>query len=276
MNKCGGNMKKLLSVLNLNFKYTDDYILENLQFDIEENTYNAVLAPNNGGKTTLIRILTGILQSNDNVCIDEVLLNKKNLKKYSLMIGSFFFNDKINFLFEDVMSELVFGLENLCYSRKKIEKRLKEVIKIFNIDSILNKKTYELTDFEKVKVGIASSLMHEPKLLLLDDIYENLSYFEYLEVTKSLKKYISSYGLTVLYTTSFLDNCLECDKILLLNNKKIELSDGIDTFLSKDNMLARLGINISTMLDMSLKLKFYGLTDKILMSSKDMVDELWK
>lgn len=150
------------------------------------------------------------------------------------------------------------------------------MIKIFKIESLVDKRIDELTFFEKLKVGIVSALMHEPKLLLLDDIFEDVSYSQYIEITNMLKKYMKTSDLTILYTTTHLDNCLEADDIFLLNEGKIALSGDVNKFLSKDNLLSRIGINISTMLDMSLKLKFYGLTDKILKNPKEMVDELWK
>lgn len=269
-------MEFLLSVSNVNFKYSENMIFEDLTFNVQKNTYNALLGPNNSGKTTLMRIITGVLQSNNSVSVDQVLLNKKNLKEYSLLLGSFFINDDINYLFEDVTSELVFSLENLCYSRKEIYKRLNYMIKCFKIESLIDKRIDELTVFEKLKVGIVSALMHEPKLLLLDDIFEDVSYSQYIEITNMLKKYMKTSDLTILYTTTHLDNCLEADDIFLLNEGKIALCGDVNKFLSKDNLLSRIGINISTMLDMSLKLKFYGLTDKILKNPKEMVDELWK
>lgn len=269
-------MEKILDISNLKFEYSNNIIFNDLTFSIQKNTYNALLGCNNSGKTTLIRIITGILQSNDSVSVDNILLNKRNLKKYSLLIGSFFLNDNVNFLFENVISELVFSLENLCYSKKEIDKRLNYMLKVFKIENLIDKKITELTDFEKVKVGIASALMHEPKILLLDDVFEMLDYSQYLEITKIIRKYMISSDLTVLYTTINLDNCLEADNILLIDEKKIALSGGVDKFLAKDNFLSRIGINISDMLDMSLKLKFYGLIDKILKTPKEMVDELWK
>ena len=276
MRKCGGIMQNLLSVSNLNFRYLDNTVFDGLTFNIQRNTYNALLGGNNCGKTTLIRIITGILQSNNNVSVDGIFLNKYNLKKYSLLIGSFFINDDINFLFEDVLSELVFSVENLCYSRKNIKKRLDFMTSIFKIESILDKKINQISQFEKIKVGIVSSLMHNPKLLLLDDVFDQLDYSQYLEITKMLKQYMKSSELTILYTTTCLDNCLEADNVLLINEKKISLEGNVEMFLSKDNMLSRLGIKISTMLDMSLKLRFYELTDKIIKNPKEMVDELWK
>lgn len=269
-------MQKILDVSSLNFKYTGDYIFRDLHFSTDENTFNAVLGSDNSGKTTLMRILTGILRSNNNIIIDGISLNKKNLNKYSLLIGSFFFEDNIKFLFEDVMSELVFGLENLCYPKKDIDKRLKEIAKIFDIQKLIYKKIIDLSEFEQVKVGIASSLMHNPKVIFLDGVFDNLSYSEYLKLIKILNKYRLEFGLTILYTTNKLDNCLQADNIFLLDDKKINLCGDIDEFLSKDNMLVKLGINISPLLDMSLKLRFYDLTNKILMSPKEVVDELWK
>ena len=114
----------ILKIENLNFSYSENVIFNDLSFSIEENSINAIIGTNSSGKTTLIKILCGILFSNNNIKLDNIKLNKKNIKEYSKKIGVCLFD---NFLFDDVISELVFSLENLNFSNREIDERLKEV-----------------------------------------------------------------------------------------------------------------------------------------------------
>ncbi|MGN1001102.1 MAG: ATP-binding cassette domain-containing protein [Bacilli bacterium] len=269
-------MAGILSVKNLYYSYDDELIFNNLSFFIEKNTINGIIGPNKCGKTTLIRILCGILRSQDNVCVDNIPLTKENLREYSLKIGSVFFKDSNKFLCEDVVNELIFSLENLCFSKSEINIRLKEILDIFDINDIKKKKIKELSKFEQVKVALASSLIHRPKVLLVDDIFDEISYQEYCEIISIIRKFIENYEMSVLFTTNNLEKILLCDKVMFINDKKIELEGNVNQILEHDNILAREGMNIPLMIDLSLKLKFYNLVDDVIMDVSGMVEELWK
>ena len=145
-------MMDILKIENLNFSYSNRVIFDDLSFSLKEKTVNSVLGTNSSGKTTLIKLLSGILVCNKSIQLDNLDLTKKKFKEYSKLIGVCFYN---NFLFEDVISELVFSLENLNHSQKDIKNRMEEVSSFFKIKKLLNKKINQLTELEKVKVAIA-------------------------------------------------------------------------------------------------------------------------
>ena len=116
-------MDKILEVNELNHSFKNKTIFNNLQFSIKKSTTNLILGPNACGKTTLIRLLCGIFKSKNNVTVNNVVLNKNNLNDYLLSIGVVFFDDQNKFLFDKVIDELSFPLENLNYSRKSIKCR---------------------------------------------------------------------------------------------------------------------------------------------------------
>lgn len=266
-------MMDVLKVDNLNYEYSNVKIFDNLSFSLKNDTLNAIIGTNSSGKTTLIKLISGILASNENIELDGISLTRKNLKEYSVKVGIGFCN---KFLFEDVLSELIFTLENLNFSSKEIRERLKEFTTLFEFKNFRNKKINDLSTLDKVKVTLISSMIHLPKLVLLDDVFEELTYDEYIEICNYLKIAIEKYNLTILYTTNNLDKCLSADYILFINNSKIVLEGNIEKILNHDNDLSKNGIMIPTMIDLSLKLKFYGLVDKVIMDVESLVDTLWK
>lgn len=266
-------MMDILKIENLNFSYSDRVIFDKLSFSLKEKTINSILGTNSSGKTTLIKLLSGILVCNKSIQLDNLDLTKRTFREYSKLIGVCFYN---NFLFEDVVSELVFSLENLNYSDKDIKKRMEETSSLFEIKKLLNKKLNQLTELEKVKVAIASTIMHQPKIIFLDDIFENLKYEEYVEVSKCLNKIIQKYNITVLYTTNKLENCLLSDNVVFMDEGNIILHDTVEEILKKDNTLAKNGLIMPIMVDLSLKLQFYGLVDEVIMDVEGMVDKLWQ
>lgn len=263
----------ILSVNNLNFKYFDKVIFNNFSFDLKEGTINVVLGTNSSGKTTLVKILSGMLKFDGTIQIHDQMLSKKNIKKYSRLIGVSFYN---KFLFQDVISELVFSLENLNFSSEEIKKRLNKICNILEMHDIKNRKISSLSNFEKAKVILASTIIHEPKLIILDELFDELTYNEYCIINDYIKKLIKEYNVTFLYTTNNLDKCLHADCIFFINKGNLILNGKVDYILEHDNTLSKEGIFIPTMIDLSLKLKFYGLVDRIIMDNESLVDILWK
>ena len=267
-------MENVLEINNLNFTYKKDYIFEDLQFSIKKEQLTLILGSCSCGKTTLIRLITGLLPSNDKIVLNGISLNKKNLKEYLLNFGVVFYDDNYLFLSETVINELTFPLENLLYPKKEIIDRVNEVSKLFQLDNCLNKNISTLTTFEKVKVLIATSIMHRPKVIFLDNILKDLSNNEInklFTVLNKIKKEIS-----IVITSSSLDNILNFDKVLVIGNKKILLNGSPKEVLMQDNELTKLGLAIPPMIDLSLKLNFYGVLDDVITDVDRMVDTLWK
>lgn len=269
-------MDEILSIKNLKYSYKDTLIFDDLSLSIRKKTVNAIIGPNNCGKTTLIKLFAGFLSQNNCIYFDKQMITRNNFQQYSLNVSVMLCNNKNNFLFEDVISELVFSVENLGWERKKIKKRLNEVSTLFHINKLLDKKIKELSNMELAKLNFASALMHNPKIIFMDNIFDFLSNNEYIELMKILDDVVSKEEITVVYTTNNLNYILYSDNVFVINDKKLYLSGTVGEILEHDNLLAKIGIEISVMIDMSLKLKFYQLLNEIEIDPRKLVDILWK
>ena len=263
-------------VNNIDFSYDENCILENLNFYLEKNTINFVIGSNNCGKTTLIKLLSGVLPSFNCIKIDNVLLNHKNLNKYVKMMGVGLFENTNQFLFDSVLKELMFPLENLLLTRNKINQRIDEVLDLLNVKSLKYKNIVDLTDFEKVKLIIGLSIIHKPKIIFLDNPYLGLNKKESNIINRLLKLICKKEGISCLVTTNDLENILIADRVVVLDNKSILLDDKPYDILKQDNKLVRAGIVMPVMIDLSIKLSEYGLLDRIILDTDRMVDTLWK
>lgn len=263
------------SVDKLNFNYNNKQILNDITFKIKVPSLISVVGPNNSGKTTLIKCLSGVLPTEDVISIDDTLLSKKTIRKYSRSVGEVFSGDVKQFLFSRVLDEITFPLCNLNYSKKKIKDQAKYISKLLFIESILNKSTGELTKLEKIKVLIATNIIHHPKVLLLDDILVGLSRDEKENILLLLKRVIREMQIIVFMTTSNLEDAIYSDALLILDQGTIRYSGRLSDILEHDNALTKMGIEIPIMMDMSLKLKFYNLLNQVILNEKEMVDALW-
>ncbi len=263
-----------MEINDLDFTYQGDLLFQNLHFSIKKEEITLILGPCCCGKTTLIRLLTGLLPSKGIIKIDDVVLNKKNLKAYMLQLGVVFFDDHYLFLTENVLDELSFPLENLAYSKHDIFARIKEVAKIFKLENILNKRINELNNYEKVRVLIATVYVHNPKIIFLDNILKNLTLKEVDNLMTILNKIKKNTSIVI--TSSNMEHILKFDHVLVIGNKQIIIDGKPKEVLSQDNELSKLGLTIPPMIDLSLKLQFYGVLDDIIVDVDRMVETLWK
>ena len=152
--------------------------------------------------------------------------------------------------------------------------RINEVSKLLEIQNCIDKKTGELTIFEQVKVLIGMSIMHNPKVIFLDNALSKLTNNEVKKLFKLLDRIKTN--TTICITSSDMEHILSFDNVIVINEGKTLFNDIPNNVLQHDNELARSGFYIPPMIDLSLKLSFYGLVDEIIVDVDRMVDTLWK
>ena len=124
----------------------------NMDLFIENKHFISIIGSNKCGKTTLFKILTGIIPTNNVVSIDNLFLNKKNVNEYIKKIGVVFKANNNLFLYSKVSDELEYSLLNLNYNSPYRKKCINEIIKHFNFEKdILEKEINDLTFYEKQK-----------------------------------------------------------------------------------------------------------------------------
>lgn len=265
----------MLNINKLSYSYDDKEVLKNISFKVKMPSLVSVIGSNNCGKTTLIKCLSGVMPINESVSIDEIILNRKNIKKYSRCIGVVFSLDQNQFLFNKVLDEITFPLANLNYKKGMMRRSITDVVNLLFMDDIINKDISELTQVEKIKVLLAVSIVYRPKVLLLDDIFTCLNEEDKERILLILKRVVREFEMIIISTSSSLSDCIYSDAILVLDDGKVKYSGNLDDILKHDNDLTKLGIDIPVMVDMSLKLQFYDLLDKVILNAEEMVDELW-
>lgn len=266
----------LLNVESLGIGF-DRKIIDDLSFEIYGNNMVAFLCPNGQGKSTFIKALSGYVPHNEGkIVLDGIRLTKRNLKKYMLKIGAVYENIDEQFLTNAVVSEIRFPLIHLCYDRDLINERVQFVSEIVKVDKILHKEISSLSMFDKIKVLIATSIAHFPKLLLLDDVFRFLNKRDKDELFKILNSIREELNISILFTTSSIDDVIDLDNILVFADKNKKLYGDFKEIVIQDNELAKIGLEIPIMIDLSRKLQFYDLLDDIYYDVDVVVNKLWK
>lgn len=266
--------RSIIKVKSMSFKYDNNYIFKDFDLDIEPESFVCIIGKNGSGKSTLAKILIGLYQAYGYITIDGYLLNNFHLKKIRRAFSVCFDNADDHFIGETVKDDLAFSLENLEYSKEEIESSISNIAKKFKLEAILEKAPDELNNSEKEKVAIASSLIHNPKILLLDESIHKLTASDKKLVFKTLKEYQKEQKLTIILITHNLEDTLYSDRIIVLDKGKI-VEDNTKEEIYKDDKLERLGFKLPFIVKLSHNLMLYNLIDKIYFEEKELVDKLW-
>lgn len=264
-------MNYIIEINNLNYLDFKDFNLK-----IQKHSYTSIVGSVKSGKTTLVKIITGLIET-DNVCkCNEIFFNKDNTYSYLKNIGVVSCVNKNSFLFETVREELSYPLINLGYPQFIVNRIIYDKLEEFNLLSIIDKKIESLNVNIKQKLLFVTSLLHKPKLLIIDEGFMLLNDKDKKEVYNYLKKMVDNKNLSVINFTKDLNEGIISDFLVLLDKFSVKKSGSPMELLDDDQLFYECGLEVPFMVDLSIKLKMYNLIDKIYLDMEDMVNEIWK
>lgn len=262
-------MSSILKISNLNYKS----IFKDLNVTLEKNTINLLTGSNKCGKTTFIRILSGEIEFPNTCFYRNKDITKMKSLEFSNTFSSIIFNGNFSFVFNTLEEEIISKLDktNLSISERKMKYR--NLLKIFNLKEEVNENVNNLSFFEKIKALILLNLLHTPSVLLLDNLVDDLSDDEVLEIINILKKIG---GMTVIITSNSINVAPFFDNVYVIEKGTLLLSGNPLDVLKEDSTLNKIGLNLPFVVDLSIKLKYYDLVDNIELDVNRMVNKLWK
>ena len=205
----------MIKVRNLSFSYNaNDEALRDVSLEISKGSWVSILGHNGSGKSTLSKCLVGLLSpSAGEIHIDDMLLNNENLPKIRRMMGIVFQNPEIQLFSSTVEDELIFGAENLCIEKDEIEKRLKEILTLTGIEDLRLQNPGKLSGGEQQLVAIASVLMMDPEILLLDEVMSWVDKNNRIKI-KSILTDLKNKGKTIVMVDHIDENIEFADRII--------------------------------------------------------------
>jgi len=208
--------KKKISKNKIIKFYADD----DISFTAEEGEIVGILGPNGAGKTTLLRILAGIMEPTSG----KVLIDGKSYKKDELDIKK-----KITFLsgntklYKDMSPVELLKLCGNYYDvdGKKLDKRINEIIKHFDMEKFKHQKISDLSTGQNQRTSIARCVVHDPKYYILDEATSGLDIIS-SQVILDFVKEEKNKGKCILYSTHYMEEAENiCDKVILIHKGKI-------------------------------------------------------
>ncbi|ABR30579.1 cobalt ABC transporter ATPase [Thermosipho melanesiensis] len=232
----------MIELKNISFGYDKEYVLENVTLCFPKNKKIAILGNNGCGKTTLLLICSGLLKpKKGKIYLDNTLVKNKELRK---KVGIVFQNPDTQLLPVKVYQDISFGLFNLGYEKSFVEKRVKEIIKEFEMESLKDKPTQFLSYGQKKLVSIADIVALNPEYILLDEPDSYLDYKSFIRIQKILDKLLKK-GKTIVISTHNSDFAYQwADYVYIIDNKKVILEGNPSFVFSKKDILEKTNLKI--------------------------------
>lgn len=217
---------EIISIKSLNKSYGKNEVLTNLDLTLQQGDIVALVGINGSGKSTLIEIICGIKKANSgNVYIlNKSITNARERKNTKKTIG---YMPQHFCLFNDLTVK-----ENLLYmaSIYELQKEnvVNEIIEKCYLKEVENYLAKNLSGGYKQLLSLASAIIHNPKLLILDEPTSAMDPLFRKRFWKIIKYYNKTQNTTVLVTTHYMEEIFECDNIMFLSAGKIIHSNPVN------------------------------------------------
>jgi energy-coupling factor transport system ATP-binding protein len=239
---------------NLTFSYpgSERAALANVTFELRAGEYVGVVGPNGGGKSTLLRLINGLLRADSgdvrvgglDPATEPYLVRRK--------VGMLFQNPENGLVAPFVEDDVAFGLENLGVEREEMRERVREAIRAVGLDGYERREPHTLSGGEKQRVALAGLLALDPEVLLLDEPTSMLDAAGQREILERLEELRGA--RTVVHVTHHLDELLDADRVLVLNAGKLVADVSPERLVSDPDLLRNNRLALPTTLRLAAAL----------------------
>src|SRR5215212_5287302 len=231
----GGSFAVSCEGLTFSYPSFETTALSGITFELRPGEYVGVVGPNGGGKSTLVRLLNGLLRPDSGrvlVSGHDPATEPFEVRKH---LGVLFQNPENGLVAPFVEDDVAFGLENLGVPRGEMRERVAQAIRSVGLEGYERREPHTLSGGEKQRVALAGLLAVEPEVLALDEPTSMLDAAGRTEVLERLEALRAE--KTVLHVTHHLEELLNADRILVLNGGELVADESPERLLSDPDLL---------------------------------------
>lgn len=240
-------MNNMITVKNLSFSYPNNQIFNNISFDVSTCKWTTIIGLSGCGKSTFIRLI-----NNDFKYDGEILFD-----------GNIIIIDG-NFNYENILvSKLI-----KKYCSKKIYNK---IINEYDLQNITSKKVSDLNEQDKIKLLFCLKLSSKGDIVIIDNLLNKLNCHNKNIIVKILNKL----KIKVINMTNNMEDMLFGENIIIMDKGKIMLNDKKENIFMKYDDIKKIGLDLPFIVDLSIKLKYYGLVNKIYFNMEELIGAIW-
>ena len=213
----------------LSFSYSPEEpkVINDLDLTIEKGSFVAILGHNGCGKSTLAKLLCGILLPNQGRVFVNGMDTSDEEKSFEIRksCGMIFQNPDNQLVASIVEEDIAFAPENLGLPREEIRARVDSALETVGMTEYIRHATYKLSGGQKQRIAIAGVLAMSPQCIIFDEATSMLDPNGRKEILSAMKRLNREMGITVVTITHYMNEAVEADRIVVMNQGEI-IADG--------------------------------------------------
>ncbi|PEA55980.1 ABC transporter ATP-binding protein [Bacillus pseudomycoides] len=227
---------------NVHKKIGSAEIIRGLSFEVQEGEVYGFLGPNGSGKTTTIRMMTGLISVTEGditICGHSIRTEREKALEY---IGAIVENPELY--------EYMTGMQNLKHFANMAvtpvgKERIAEIVKLVELEHAIHKKVKTYSLGMKQRLGIAQALLHNPKILILDEPTNGLDPAGIREIRDYLQRLAKEENIAVIVSSHLLSEIeLMCDRVVIIKNGQFVQEYSLrEQVKSDDKIMVALEVN---------------------------------
>lgn len=269
----------LVVIKDVSFQYDsqESLALNQINMEVYEGEWLAIVGHNGSGKSTLARLLNGLQFPKDgSITVAGITLAEETIWDIRRQIGMVFQNPDNQFVGTTVQDDVAFGLENNGVPVDVMSERVVDALKKVNMDSFLDQEPHHLSGGQKQRVAIAGVLALKPSIIILDEATSMLDPRGRAEVIETIMKLQKQDKITVISITHDLEEASRADRIIVMNKGEVYREGTPNEIFQMDEELIKLGLDIPFPIKMSNKLREKGISlDQQYLTEEELVAGLW-
>ncbi len=245
----------LLSVRNLSFQYTKKRrILKNISFDVRRGEMVSVVGTNGAGKSTLAKVICGFVREDEgDILFEGRSIRDWTIKERSVKIGYVMQNPNQMISKPMIFDEVALGLRIRRLPEEEIREKVEQALKVCGLYPMRNWPIAALSFGQKKRVTIASMLVMDPQILILDEPTAGQDYRHYTDIMEFLRG-LNRRGITILLITHDMHLMLEYTPhaIVISDGQKIG-DDSAVAVLTDESMAERANLKLTSLYELAQK-----------------------
>ncbi len=273
-------MTNMIETKELLFEYKGEdknvVAVNNLNLEIKQGQFIAILGHNGSGKSTLAKLMNAILlPSGGKIYINKMDTTKEeNLWEIRRSAGMVFQNPDNQIVATIVEEDVAFGPENLGIEPKEIRRRVDKSLGAIGIENLSKKAPHQLSGGQKQRVAIAGILAMKPDCIIFDEPTAMLDPSGRAEVMDTICR-LHEEGITILHITHFMDEAVKADRVIVMEDGKIALEGTPREVFSNTDKIKEMGLDAPQVTLLSHELSKAGVKiPNNILTVDEMVEEL--
>lgn len=234
-----------ITISDVSYRYPDakHYALEELSLTIYKGESIVILGEHLAGKSTFCQILNGVIpnlkggEMKGSVIVGGLNTQEASAAEMAQKVGIVLQDPEAQLFTTKVISEVAFGLENLCFDVDEILERVRWALQIMRLDGFENRPPTSLSGGQKQRLAIAAALAMRPEVLVLDEATSQLDPMGTTEVFSLVQELNKKYNMTIIIATHKIEKAVQfADRVLILHQHQL-VAQGVPQEIFQDTKL---------------------------------------